>query len=104
MKMDPGSGPGFHISCELVSGHGGDADGTAVKAGSPLFYSKNYEGMNFVSPVSGTVREVVRGERRKVMSILIDADVEADTDMEFDTEQSKWIELIKEHLIENLTI
>lgn len=62
-------------------------DGTAVKAGSPLFYSKNYEGMNFVSPVSGTVREVVRGERRKVMSILIDADVEADY-LKFDVKNS----------------
>lgn len=53
-------------------------DGDKIKAGSPLFFNKNYEAMKFVSPVSGTVREVVRGERRKVMSIVIDADTETD--------------------------
>ena len=52
--------------------------GETVQAGSPLFYNKNYETMNFVSPVSGTVREVVRGDRRKVMSIIIDTDAKTE--------------------------
>ena len=61
--------------------------GETVKAGSPLFYNKNYETMNFVSPVSGTVREVVRGERRKVMSVVID--VNSDTEyLKFDVKNS----------------
>ncbi len=47
-------------------------EGEAIKAGTPLFYNKNYESMKFVSPVSGSIREIKRGERRKVMSILID--------------------------------
>ena len=47
-------------------------EGGAIKAGTPLFYNKNYESMKFVSPVSGSIREIKRGERRKVMSILID--------------------------------
>lgn len=50
--------------------------GEAIQAGSPLFYNKNDERMNFVSPVSGKVREVVRGERRKVMGVIIDTDAE----------------------------
>ena len=61
--------------------------GEAVKAGSPLFFNKNYETMNFVSPVSGKVREVVRGERRKVMSIIIDADTETNY-QKFDVKNS----------------
>ena len=47
-------------------------EGEAINAGTPLFYNKNYESMKFVSPVSGSIREIKRGERRKVMSILID--------------------------------
>jgi Na+-transporting NADH:ubiquinone oxidoreductase subunit A len=48
--------------------------GERVKAGSPLFHDKTFEAMQFTSPVSGTVKEIVRGERRKVMSIDIEAD------------------------------
>ena len=53
-------------------------DGDIIQSGSPLFYNKIYESMNFVSPVSGKVREVVRGERRKVMSVVIDTDARID--------------------------
>ena len=48
--------------------------GDVVKAGSPLFYDKAFEEMLFTSPVSGTVKEIVRGDRRKIMSIDIEAD------------------------------
>lgn len=48
--------------------------GDRVKAGSPLFHDKMFEEMLFTSPVSGTVQEIVRGERRKVLSINILAD------------------------------
>ena len=48
--------------------------GERVKAGSPLFHDKTFEAMQFTSPVSGVVKEIVRGERRKVMSIDIEAD------------------------------
>ena len=51
-------------------------EGEAIKAGTPLFYNKNYENMKFVSPVSGTIREIKRGERRKVLSIVIDVNVQ----------------------------
>ena len=47
--------------------------GDEVKAGSPLFHDKTFEEMLFTSPVSGRVVDIVRGERRKVMSINIEA-------------------------------
>ncbi len=49
-------------------------EGTQVKAGDALFYSKGDERMLFTSPVSGVVSEIVRGERRKVVEIKIQAD------------------------------
>jgi len=48
--------------------------GDKVKAGDALFVNKQYPEVKFASPVSGTVREVVRGERRKVLCIRVDAD------------------------------
>ena len=49
-------------------------EGDLVKAGSPLFHDKKFEEMFFTSPVSGKVVAIVRGDRRKVMSIDIEAD------------------------------
>ena len=49
-------------------------EGDKVKAGDALFVNKQYPEVKFASPVSGIVREVVRGERRKVLCIRVDAD------------------------------
>ncbi len=51
-------------------------EGDHVKAGDALFVNKQYPEVKFASPVSGTVREVVRGERRKVLCIRVEADQE----------------------------
>jgi len=51
-------------------------EGDIVKAGTPVFYNKAVESMKFVSPVSGKVLAVNRGERRKVLSITIQSDKE----------------------------
>lgn len=48
--------------------------GEEVKAGEPLFYNKNKEEMHFVSPVSGELVEIVRGARRKILTLKILAD------------------------------
>lgn len=48
--------------------------GDAVKAGSPLFFNKNNKDVIFTSPVSGTVTAVVRGEKRRILSVEIAAD------------------------------
>lgn len=47
-----------------------------VMAGSPLFIDKNHSDVKFVSPVSGVVTAVERGERRKVMAITVKADAQ----------------------------
>lgn len=48
--------------------------GDAVKAGTPLFFDKNHPEVMFVSPVSGTVAAVNRGEKRKILSVTVTAD------------------------------
>ena len=51
-------------------------EGDKVKAGDALFVNKQYPEVKFASPVSGTVSAVVRGERRKVLCVKVDADAE----------------------------
>ncbi|MDO1511968.1 Na(+)-translocating NADH-quinone reductase subunit A [Maribacter confluentis] len=48
--------------------------GAEVKAGEPLFYNKNIEEMLFVSPVSGELIEIERGDRRRILTLKILAD------------------------------
>jgi len=52
--------------------------GAEVKAGEPLFYSKNNIDMLFASPVSGELIEIIRGARRKILTIKILADKSQD--------------------------
>ncbi|MCA0960291.1 Na(+)-translocating NADH-quinone reductase subunit A [Muricauda ruestringensis] len=52
--------------------------GEDIKAGEPLFYNKNNEEMHFVSPVSGELVEIVRGARRRILTLKILADKEQD--------------------------
>lgn len=49
-------------------------EGDNVKAGTPLFSDKKFDQINFASPVSGEVVEVVRGEKRALIEIKILAD------------------------------
>lgn len=49
-------------------------EGDPVKAGTPLFFDKYNEKVMFTSPVSGTFQEVVRGEKRRIMEVLVKAD------------------------------
>ena len=46
--------------------------GDKVRAGDTLFVDKATERIRVVSPVSGTVKEIVRGARRKIMAITIE--------------------------------
>ncbi len=49
-------------------------EGTLVKAGDTLFYDKSNEAIIFSSPVSGKVIEVLRGPKRRIDAIKIEAD------------------------------
>ena len=51
-------------------------EGAEVKAGEPVFYNKSKEDMLFVSPVSGELVEIVRGARRRILTLKILADKE----------------------------
>ncbi len=48
--------------------------GAKVKAGTPIFFDKFQPDVQFTSPVSGEVIDVVRGERRKILEIVVKAD------------------------------
>ena len=49
-------------------------EGDVVKAGDALFVDKLHPEVVFASPVSGKVAGVVRGDRRKVLSVQVEAD------------------------------
>lgn len=51
-------------------------EGDKVKVGEALFINKAYPNVKFSSPVSGTVSLVERGDRRKLLSVRIEADKE----------------------------
>jgi Na+-transporting NADH:ubiquinone oxidoreductase subunit A len=46
-------------------------EGTAVKAGEPVFYSKYDDKVKFSAPVSGIVSEVLRGAKRRILEVKI---------------------------------
>jgi Na+-transporting NADH:ubiquinone oxidoreductase subunit A len=50
--------------------------GDKVQAGQPLMYDKMFEGVNYVSPVSGEVLDIVRGKKRVLLEIVIKSDNE----------------------------
>lgn len=49
-------------------------EGDRVLAGSPLLYDKDQPDLKLVSPASGTVRAVVRGERRHIERVEVEVD------------------------------
>jgi len=50
--------------------------GDQVKAGEVLFFHKKDDRIKITAPVSGVIEEIVRGEKRKILKILIKADAE----------------------------
>ena len=51
-------------------------EGDAVKAGSPVMADKQRPEILFTSPVSGKVSQVVRGPKRKLLAVLVQADAQ----------------------------
>ena len=48
--------------------------GEKVSQGSTVFFSKKDERIKFCSPVDGTIRDIVRGAKRKIIEIIIDVE------------------------------
>ncbi|MBR1834024.1 MAG: Na(+)-translocating NADH-quinone reductase subunit A [Bacteroidales bacterium] len=55
------------------------AEGDKVSAGDALFCDKNDERIRFASPVNGEVKTVVRGEKRKLLAVVVQASANAPT-------------------------
>ena len=49
-------------------------EGHTVAVGDALFCDKNDERIRFTSPVNGHVKAVVRGEKRKLLEVVVEAD------------------------------
>ncbi len=47
-------------------------EGSTVKAGTVLFHDRDLPEVKFVSPVSGIVKEIVRGDRRLLVEVVIE--------------------------------
>ena len=63
-------------------------EGDAVKVGDALFVDKLHPEVKFVSPVSGTVSMVERGDRRRLLSIRVKSDAKQEA-RTFDTKDVK---------------
>lgn len=65
VAVTPDDFPGFEPKPEVKAGD-------AVMQGQPLLRSKSAEAVKIVSPAAGTVKEVVRGPRRKIERVIIE--------------------------------
>ncbi|MCB1118346.1 MAG: Na(+)-translocating NADH-quinone reductase subunit A [Chlamydiia bacterium] len=63
LDLSPFRGVKFRLRCR---------EGDTVKQGQPLVEDKSTEGRFFVSPATGTVKEIRRGLKRCLLSIVID--------------------------------
>jgi Na+-transporting NADH:ubiquinone oxidoreductase subunit A len=55
-------------------------EGSEVSAGTVLFHDKAYPEIKYVSPVSGVVKEIIRGEKRVLQEIVIEQQGEGKID------------------------
>lgn len=60
-------------------------EGDRVEAGAPLLFDKRDSELKLVSPVAGTVSAIVRGERRKILRVVVTPDNSAEAKAVFDT-------------------
>ncbi len=60
----PDDYPGYTWKCDVKPGDN-------VSKGSPLFHAKESESIKLVSPIAGTIEEVRRGERRKILAVTV---------------------------------
>ena len=76
-------------------------EGDKVLAGSPVLADKQNPDILLTSPVSGTVKEIVRGEKRKLLAVLVKA--EGDEAVDFGAKDPKGLkaEEVKETLLKS---
>ncbi len=75
-------------------------EGEKVKAGSVIFFDKYNDKIKFTSPVSGTLSEIVRGAKRRILEVRIKADGSTDHEtFKSGSAESMSREDIKENLL-----
>jgi len=77
-------------------------EGAKILAGDEIFFSKYNKELRFSSPVSGTLKEIKRGAKRKIMEVIIEADPE-DTYKDFGKMDatSSDAETVKQRILES---
>ncbi|MGI9531188.1 Na(+)-translocating NADH-quinone reductase subunit A [Lutimonas sp.] len=77
-------------------------EGEKVNVGDAVFHAKSNDQIKIVSPVSGVIKEVVRGAKRKILSIKITAD-DKDTFVDFGSKNPSKLAgpQVKEALLES---
>ena len=73
-------------------------EGDRVLAGSPVLADKQNPQILVTSPVSGTVKSIVRGDKRKLLAVLIEADASQEY-VDFGTKVPADAEQVKELLL-----
>ncbi len=51
-------------------------EGAKLLAGDEIFYSKYTDQIRFTTPVSGVLKEIKRGDKRRILEVIIEADPE----------------------------
>ncbi|MEG0162578.1 MAG: Na(+)-translocating NADH-quinone reductase subunit A [Mucinivorans sp.] len=75
--------------------------GDRVKIGQPIFFDKEHTSVLFTSPVAGTIQEIVRGDKRKIMAITIAPDGTKDSVEFAKLDSNSPIELIRQTLLDS---
>jgi len=70
-----------------------------VKVGTPIFYDKYHPEVKFTSPVSGILLSIRRGERRRIIEVIVEDDGKDIQETFFQGDPN---DLTKEQIIENL--
>jgi len=79
------------------------AEGSQVKIGTPLYNNKERPEIKFVSPASGNVVQINRGERRKIAEVVIESDGR-DEAVDFGSYDEKGIESLSTDGIKDLLL
>lgn len=69
-------------------------EGSKVVAGDVLYHDKTFDQIKVTSPVSGTIVELRRGERRKLLAIVIQADKDQNGLAQIEVNQSNPLETL----------
>ncbi len=78
------------------------AEGDNVKAGTPILFDKKNEQVMHVAPVSGEVVEIRRGEKRKLLEVVILADKQIEYEKFNSHSVSDLTGLTKDQIIEQM--